>query len=103
MTWWLWLLLVLAALALLAVLGVRLWRKGKALLGELQALSVVSERLAEIGGSEPPAPFVPGYLAGPGALAQVERARTENLRARRERRRARAQDAFSRWRGVGLR
>src|SRR5690625_6183625 len=38
MTWWLWLVLVLAALAVFAVLGVGLWRRGKALLAELQQL-----------------------------------------------------------------
>ncbi len=103
MTWWLWLLLVLAALVLFAVLGLRLWRKGKTLFTEVQALSELGERLAAITGAEPPAPVVPGYLATPGALAQVRHRREENLRARRTRRRVRADSAFTRWRGLGLR
>ncbi|HLV05463.1 hypothetical protein [uncultured Georgenia sp.] len=103
MTWWLWLVLVLAALALFAVLGVRLWRKGKALLTELQALTELGERLADIAGTEPPEPFVPAYLAPPGALAAARDRREDNLRARRERRAARAEQALSRWQRLGLR
>lgn len=103
MTWWLWLLLVLAALVLFAVLGLRLWRKGKALLTEMQALSELGARLADVTGAEPPAPLVPGYLATPGALAEVRHRREVNLRARAERRRARADRALARWRRLGLR
>ncbi len=103
MTWWLWLILVLAALAVLVLLGLRLWRKGKALLTELQALSELGERLADITGSEPPAPIVPGYLASPGALAEVRHRRAENLRARGARRELRAAAAITRWHRLGLR
>jgi len=104
MTWWLWLLLVLVALAVLAVLGLRLWRKGKALLVEMQALSEVGERLAAITGDEPPAPVVvPGFLAGPDQLARTRRSREQNLAARRTRRHDRAQSAITRWRRLGLR
>ncbi len=103
MTWWLWLVLALAALALFALLGVRLWRKGKALLTELQALSELGARLAEVTGGPVPEPFVPGYLASPGALAAVQDRREANLRARRERRADRAEAALRRWRRLGLR
>ncbi len=103
MTWWLWLLLVLAALALYAVIGLGLWRRGKALLAELRVLSELGERLAAVTGTEPPAPVVPAYLAGPGEIAAARHQREDNLRARRERRTARAAQAMARWRRVGLR
>ncbi|WP_324653914.1 hypothetical protein [Georgenia sp. H159] len=102
MTWWLWLVLVIAALALLALLGLRLWRKGKVLLAELEALSVLGERLSAVTGSEPPPPIVPAYLAAPGVIAEARHRRAENLRERRHRRHVRAAAAFARWRRLGL-
>lgn len=103
MTWWLWLLLVLAALALYAVIGVGLWRRGKVLLRELGTLSALSERLAEVTGSEPPAPVVPAYLAPPAATSEARYQRWQNLAARRARRAARAEAGVARWRRLGLR
>lgn len=102
MTWWLWLVLVIAALALFAVLGLRLWRKGKVLLAEMQSLSELGERLSDVTGSEPPPPIVPAYLATPGALAEARHRREENLRERHHRRHVRASAAFTRWRQLGL-
>ena len=103
MTWWLWLLLVLAALGLYALLGLGLWRRGKALLAELRELSAVAERLSDITGTKPPAPIVPAYLARPAELAEARQGRRENLRARRERRSARGTLAVHRWKRLGLR
>ncbi|WP_152189626.1 hypothetical protein [Georgenia satyanarayanai] len=103
MTWWLWLLLVLAALALYAVIGLGLWRRVKVLLAELRGLEQLSERLAAVTGAEPPAPIVPSYLAPPAEVAEARHLRQDNLRARRERRAARAAQAMARWRRVGLR
>lgn len=103
MTWWLWLVLVLAALALYAVIGLGLWRRGKALLAELRGLEQLSERLAAVTGTEPPAPIVPAYLAPPAEVAEARHRRQLNLRARRERRADRAAQAMTRWRRVGLR
>lgn len=103
MTWWLWLVLVLAALVLFALLGLSLWRRGKALLAELGKLSAVAERLAQITDTPPPALIVPAYLAPAGEVAEARHTRRENLRARRERRQARAAVAVARWRRVGLR
>ncbi|WP_413450121.1 hypothetical protein AA0Y32_05570 [Georgenia phoenicis] len=103
MTWWLWLLLVLAALALYALIGLGLWRRGKALLAELRGLEQLSERLAAVTGAEPPAPIVPAYLAPPAEVAEARHRRAANLRARRERRAARAELGVARWRRLGLR
>ncbi|MCM3659879.1 hypothetical protein M3148_02540 [Georgenia satyanarayanai] len=103
MTWWLWLVLVLAALALYAVVGLGLWRRAKVLLGELRVLSELSERLAAVTGTEPPAAVVPAYLAPPAEVAEAGHRRQANLRARRERRADRAAQAMTRWRRVGLR
>lgn len=102
MTWWLWLLLVLAALAVFAVLGVGLWRRGKALLAELQQLGAVAEKLSEITGAEPPPPVVPGYLLAPGELSEARHRRLQNLRTRRLRRADRGQRAVDRWHQLGL-
>ncbi|HLS73163.1 MAG TPA: hypothetical protein VK046_05280 [Actinomycetaceae bacterium] len=103
MTWWLWLVLVLAALAVFAVLGVGLWRRGKALLAELQQLGAVAERLSQITGVEPPPPVVPGYLLAPGELSETRHRRERNLRARRLRRAERGAAAVARWQQLGLR
>jgi len=103
MTWWLWLLLVLAALVTFTLIGLHLWRRGKALLTEMQALSELGERLAAVTGAEPPAPVVPAYLASPAVLAEAREQRRENLRERGRRRSARAAAAVSRWQRLGLR
>lgn len=103
MTWWLWLVLVLGALVTYALIGVSLWRRGKTLLRELTALERLTGPLQEAAGHRPePLTFVPGYLAGPGALAALSDQRRTNITARRARRRARADAARARWYRIGL-
>lgn len=104
MTWWLWLVLVLGALLLYALIGLRLWRRGKTLLGELTALERLTAPLQEAAGRQPePLTFTPGFLTGPGALAALREQRRTNIATRRSRRRERAVEARERWNRIGLR
>lgn len=104
MTWWLWLAAALGAVVLVVLLGLGLWRRGRALLRALTGAGALAERLAppEAGanGAHQPAPPV---LARPAALATALEQREANLGARRRRHRERAALADGHWRRLGLR
>jgi hypothetical protein len=98
-----WTVLVLAALAGAFLLGRSLWRKGKALLAELERAADVVGRLAEradelTAAAQAAAPLAHDLLSDP----EVHRRRLADLRERRQARRAqraaRHETTFTRWR-----
>lgn len=103
MTWWLWLVLVLGALLTYTLIALSLWRRGKTLLGALEALSRVTEPLQEAAAAAPqPSEHTPAFLRSPGDLAAVREQRRTNLAARRGRRWTRSGAARARWYRLGL-
>lgn len=100
-----WLVLVLLTLGGAFLLGRRLWRSGKALLGELEQGTLLAERLdarqAELAELFPaPAPPRPHLDAGPEEVEHFRALRHAHVAGVRSRRRARLTRAARHWRWV---
>lgn len=104
MIWWiLWLVLVLVALGVLALVGLRLWRSGKALMTEASAVGALADRFASAETTPPvPAPHVPGVVGDPATLEAARAARARLAAERTVARERRLADAKARWRAQGL-
>lgn len=105
MIWWpVWIVLILGALAVLVVLGVRLYRQGKALAAEVERALAVAERLeqrmAELEELAQEREIAPELFLTPERRAELSELRAQVRATRRARRDARYQRVRERWNRV---
>lgn len=94
-----WVVLVVATVVGAFFLGRQLWRQGVALAHEAGRAADVFGALGDLS-NEPRAtgPFVPGFARSQDDLQQVRLSREARRAACRDRRRARNEAAYARWR-----
>ncbi|ACQ80314.1 hypothetical protein Bcav_2059 [Beutenbergia cavernae DSM 12333] len=101
-----WTVLVLAALAALVLVGLRLWRSGKALLAELERASELAERLerrlAALEEAAPQLPVEAEIMLTSERRDALHAARADIRAARATRRAIRADRAYGWWNRIGM-
>ncbi len=100
-----WTVLVVATIVGAVLLALSLWRKGKALLRQLEetgrVLDLLQTRVDELDAARPPAPsFRPALLADDRQRDHWRNLRALNIERRAERRRRRHAVAYRRWHGI---
>lgn len=100
-----WAVLVLATIAGAVLLGLRLWRSGKALLAQLsetgRVMDQLQTRIEELEAARGPDPvFTPSLLATPEQRERWRAVRDANRDARAARRAVRRALTYRRWNSV---
>jgi len=97
-----WTTLVLVTLAGASLLGLSLWRKGKALMAQMklteEVVAQLQDRVAELDSRQPqPAAFEPAFVADGAERERWRSVRVSNRVARRSRRVTSHAVAHARW------